>query len=147
MRIDVSLSKRELDIMKVMWSENKSLTASYIAKKSNISISTVHTAINKLLIKNMIVVDEIIYSGKVLCRCYKPTISAVNYDMRKLANSFQGIVDQDFSTSNFVSALLGQEKDNQKILSELDDLEKMIKEKKEELMKASNSDVPKDKEL
>lgn len=133
MKIDTVLSKRELDVMKILWKMEKALTASEISSISGISISTVHTAINKLLSKNMIKVDEIIFSGKVLCRCYRPTISAMNYDMRKLINLYKGTVNKAFSASNFVAALLGQEEDSQKVMDELDELEKMIKEKKKEL--------------
>ncbi len=133
LEINITLSKRELDVMKIFWQSGKPLTASEIVNISNISISTVHTVLNKLQSKNAIEVDEIIFSGKVLCRSYRPTISAKNYDMRKIVASFKSIIHTDISTSHFVSALLGQEKDTQKVLNELDDLEQMIKEKKKEL--------------
>lgn len=137
MNINTSLSKKELEVMKIFWKSGKSCTASEIAAKSNISISTVHTAINKLLEKNMIVVAEIVYSGKVLCRSYEPTLSAQKYDMQKLIQSFKGLIHTDISTSKFVSALLGQEDNDEKLLEELDELEQLIKEKKAELKEKS----------
>ena len=134
MESNTTLSKKELEVMKVIWKSKKSLMASEIAKISNISISTVHVVVNNLLAKNMIVIDEIVYSGKVLSRCYKPVISAKNYEVRKAAAMLKELITPDFSASSFVAALLGQEKDPQKVLDELNELEKLIREKKEELM-------------
>ncbi len=119
--------------MRVIWKSPKCLMASEIAKISNISISTVHVVVNNLLAKNMIVVDEIVYSGKVLSRCYKPVITAKTYEIRKAASILKELVTPDFSASSFVAAFLGQEKNPQKVLDELDELEKLIKEKKDEL--------------
>lgn len=138
MEPNTALSKKELEVMKVIWKSKKSLMASEIAKISNISISTVHVVVNNLLAKNMIVIDEIVYSGKVLSRCYKPVISAKNYEIRKATAMLKELITPDFSASSFVAALLGQEKDRQKILNELDELENLIKEKKKELMTEKN---------
>lgn len=134
------LSKRELDVMKYLWNAKEAQTASTIAKETEISISTVHVAINKLLKKEIIEVDQIIFSGKVLSRCYKPTISAQKYNTKKILASVKEITNADFSTSNLVSALLGDEKDEHKVLSELNDLEKVIKEKKKELLAKSKQE-------
>lgn len=133
MKNNQSLTKREHEIMKALWQSDKALTASELSHNLELSISTVHASINKLLQKELIVIDDIIYSGNVLCRCYKAAISAKKYTMDTLISSFKGLITEDFSTSSFVSAFLGQEEDKEKVLKELNSLEEMIKKRKEEL--------------
>lgn len=54
MQIEYEITKREKDIMKVLWSEKESLTASEIAKRTDeISISTVQSALKNLVRKGL----------------------------------------------------------------------------------------------
>ena len=53
--------------------------------------------------------------------------------MQKLLHNFGQRVNKDFSTSGFVAALLQQEKDNEKALREIEELEKMLSERKMQL--------------
>lgn len=115
------LSGRELDVMKVLWESPKPLVASEIAQMdSSISINTIHQVLKTLMKKNFIEVSEIVYSGTVLSRRYKPTIELVDY------------IKENFffkSTLNVLSSFIEKENDK-KIIDELSDL---LKKKKEEL--------------
>ncbi len=123
------ITKREKDIMQVLWYSNESLTASSIAEKGNgLSINTVQAALRSLIKKKYIEIDNIVYSGTVLTRNYKPIISAERY----AANQLQEIRANtlNFSTLNFINHLL--KKDNLNILDELEDIIKSKKKKEDD---------------
>ena len=72
---EFALSRRELDIMNVLWAEGKPLKASdFPDKKSELSINTVQSVLKKLLQRGFIEVAEIVQSGTVLSRSYAPVI-------------------------------------------------------------------------
>lgn len=120
------ISGREEDIMSVLWRTGEALTASGIAEKGGgLSINTVQSVVRSLMKKEYIDVADIVYSGTVLTRSYKPIISAEQYAAEQLntmrTNTF------NFSTLNFVDHLLkGDELD---ILNELENIIKRKKEK------------------
>ena len=107
------LSKRELDVMNVLWNSPKPLMASEIAQlNSALSINTVHTVLKSLLKNNFVEISDIVYSGTVLTRSYKPAIMAADY------------ISEYFLSGNTLqtfSAFIKKEKD-QKVLAELNDI-------------------------
>lgn len=130
------LTNREQEIMKILWDSSESLTASEItAKKEELSINTVQALLKKLLKYELIKVERIVYSGTVLCRSYLPVISPEEYETQKYIESMKEIENGSFSPSLFVAALLGEEEDSEKALKEIEELEKIIAEKKQELLK------------
>jgi len=134
------LTKREKDVIKLLWKSDKPLTASEISKCSEIiSISTVQTVLKSLVKKGFVEVADIVYSGTVLSRSYKTTISSRQYEMQKFVHSFKELVDKDFTTSSFVTTLLEREDNDKKALAELEELEKMIKKRKKELLDKKES--------
>lgn len=118
------ISEREKDVMSVLWHKGESLTASAIAEKGNgLSINTVQAVTRSLMKKKYIEVAEIVYSGTVLTRSYKPIISAEEYAANELqAMRFNTL---NFSTLNFIDHLLKNDE-----LDILDELEGIIKSKK-----------------
>lgn len=69
MQIKSSLTNREMDILNILWSAQRPLTASEIAKsKEALTINTVQANLRKLQNKNLIRVADIVYSGTVLSR-------------------------------------------------------------------------------
>ena len=73
---ELSLTQREMDVMTILWKSETPLVASEIANSnSSLNINTVQAVIRKLLNKKYIVVADIVYSGTVLTRSYKPAIS------------------------------------------------------------------------
>lgn len=128
------LTRREYDIMYILWQSDTSLVASEIARRGeDLTINTVQAVLKKLLNKKLIKIDEIVYSGTVLTRSYAPTVSADEFEMDFLLTSFLKLADKPMMTSNFIAALLEQEKDSDKLQHELDYLEKLLQEKRAQL--------------
>lgn len=128
------LTKRELDVISILWNSDTPLVASEICSRdSELNINTVQTAINSLLKKEMIAVADIVYSGTVLSRCYKPLVSSEEY----FSNMLQQIFPQKsgFSLPSFVVGLIDN-LDNR--METIEELEQLLEEKKKELKKEGN---------
>lgn len=118
------ISEREKDVMSVLWHTDESLTASSIAEKGNsLSINTVQAALRSLMKKKYIEIAEIVYSGTVLTRSYKPIISAEEYAANELNTMWMNTLN--FSTLNFINHLVKNDE-----IDILDELESIIKSKK-----------------
>lgn len=125
------ITNREQDIMEALWQSNKPLLASDITKENtSLSISSVQLALRNLLSKNLIEVAEIVYSGTVLSRSYRPLISKEDF----LINSFRNI-DDAVTTRNIVATLLKHEKNEPAVIKEL---EQLLEERKQQLQQESN---------
>lgn len=128
------LTNRELDILNILWESPKSLVASEITSiRDDLSINTVQAVLKKLLHKNLIQVDEIVYSGTVLSRSYKPTLTPKEFEIKRFTSSYSKTSGKPFSPSNLIVTLLEEEKDSAKVLSEIKNLEKYLAAKKQEL--------------
>lgn len=128
------LTKRELEIMNILWNSEKPLIASDIAKNGdNLTINTVQALLKKLLKSGYIQIADIVYSGTVLCRSYRPSITSDDYELGNILNSYQKIADRPKGISRFVSALLEDEKEPEQLLREIDELQELLRKKEEEL--------------
>lgn len=124
----IRLSGRELDVMGVFWQEEKSLTAKNIVDiNTSLSINTVQSVIKGLLKKKYIEISEIVYSGTVLTRSYKPVLTADEYLIGQLTSN----VVKNISTEGVMATLLNQEIDQKTI----ENLEELLKQRKEQLKK------------
>ena len=73
------LTSREVDIMNILWTSGKPLIASEIADcRPDLTINTVQAVLRKLLKYQLVEVADIVYSGTVLSRSYRPTITSEN---------------------------------------------------------------------
>lgn len=130
------LTNREYDILKILWTSEEALTASGISERGGgISINTVQATLKKLLKRELIHVDQIVYSGTVLSRAYRPSVSQEDFELKRYVNNMKQLQGNDFSCSQFVACFLGQEKNRQKIQQEIDQLELLLAQKKQELLK------------
>ena len=67
------ITKKQLEIMKILWSSDKPLIASEILKRNDsLNINTVQACLRALVNKQFIKVADIVYSGTVLTRSYTP---------------------------------------------------------------------------
>ena len=67
------LTEREMDILNILWSSDKPLIASDIAKTGNsLSINTVQAVLRNLLSKKLVEVVDVVYSGTVLSPLFLP---------------------------------------------------------------------------
>ena len=130
------LTNREYDILKILWTSEDALTASGISERGGgISINTVQATLKKLLKRELIHVDQIVYSGTVLSRAYRPSVSQEDFELKRYVNNMKQLQGNDFSCSQFVACFLGQEKNRQKVQQEIDQLELLLAQKKQELLK------------
>jgi len=119
------ISEREKDVMLVLWHSDEPLTASAITEKGDgLSINTVQSVLRYLLKKEYIAVADIVYSGTVHTRSYKPVVSAEQYAADQLQT--MRINTLIFSTLNFIDHLIKNDDSNI-----LDELEGIIRDKKE----------------
>lgn len=119
------LSKRQLDVMKVLWDHSSPMVASDIVNCSpTLNINTVQACLKVLLKADLIEIADIVYSGTVLSRSYRPLISRDEY----FDAEYKDIIGNS-STSSLVAAFIKQEQD----ASELERIEQMIQKRKKEI--------------
>lgn len=124
------LTKRENDIMCILWKEGKPMIASEIAKSmEGLTINTVQATLRKLMKRKLVEVGEIVYSGTVLCRSFRPTMTQKEFEMQVAMQSVASLKSFRISAAAFASALLGQN-DEEVSMEELEQLEKLIQKKK-----------------
>ena len=89
-----TLTKKELEMMNVLWQSETALTASEILKASTNRTwkdKSLHILINSLLKKNLIVVDGFKKMEKVYARSFKPAISQTDYIWTHLTHLTSGL--------------------------------------------------------
>jgi len=136
-KTELSLTKRELDVMTILWESSSPLVASEITKMDeSLNINTVQAVIRKLLDKKYIEVDDIVYSGTVLTRSYKPALSKKEMAVQRFLGQFQE--NDKVSIPNLVATLLKHEKNEQDVIEEL---ELLLAERKKLLNEKNESDL------
>jgi predicted transcriptional regulator len=124
----IKLSKRELDVMNVLWEMDKPATAKDIESfSSELSINTIIAVLKSLLKRGFIKVSDIVYSGTVLTRSYEYILTADDYMINQITKGFK----KKLSPDKIVAALLSEEYDEETIES----LEKLINQYKDDLNK------------
>lgn len=119
------LSDRQLEIMEIMWEENRPMIASEIVSRGkDLNINTVQASLRSLMKKEYIVMPEVVYSGTVLSRSYKPCVSKERY----IAEMCKGI--EKYAESGALLASFIEKEDSMEVL---DELERMIQERKSKL--------------
>lgn len=133
-KTELSLTKREMDVMTILWESNTPLVASEITKMDDsLNINTVQAVIRKLLDKKYIEVADIVYSGTVLTRSYRPTLSKKEMTVQRFIKQFQE--NDKVSIPNLVTTLLKHEKNEREVIEELEvmleERKKLLKQKEE----------------
>lgn len=124
-RVEYSLAAREIDILHALWKAEKPLLASEIVQADpNLKLPTVHTALKRMLEKNIVEVTDFVKSGNVYGRRYAPTLSLKEFELNQLS----------INTSNLVASMPNDAND-EFILKELDNLERIIKQQRDEILK------------
>lgn len=123
----IKLTRRQEDIMKILWESDKPLIASEIVKRQDdLNINTVQATLRALIKKNAIEVADIVYSGTVLSRSYRPIL---NRD--QVITEYDHVVSKVLKDKNLIARYVDEVND----LATITELEKIIKEKKEKLEK------------
>lgn len=125
-----ALSKRELDVMNVLWAEGKPLIASVIPdKQPELSINTVQSVLKNLLRRGFIEVAEIVQSGTVLSRSYAPVITPEEYAVKYITSEIYPF-SKIISKTGYLSALFDSAENDEELIQEL---ENFIQERKSKL--------------
>ena len=136
----MKLTKRELDVMKILWSAKKPLMVSEIVQLDNDStIYSVQRLISNLLKKGMIEVDSIVFNQKALARKFKPTANAENVEIELIQDMLKDSFGKDIPASHLIAALLPNDS-SPEALNELADLEKIISDRISELLTEKNKE-------
>ncbi len=128
---EYQVTRRENDILYVLWSAGRPLMASEIAN-DELMLTTVHTTLKRMLKKNLVEVVDFVKSGNVYGRCYQPTVSLSEYEMSKMSNDFKKIKSTEVTVTDLVAELLKNE-DKETVKKELDELEQVIKDIRNEI--------------
>ena len=129
-----NLTKRDLEVMTILWSGEGSKTASLIVKEnSELTMNTVQAVLRKLLKDKLIKVADIVYSGTVLTRSYEPVISQEKFWLQKLVADYQEISTK-VSKADIVAALLDSAKDTEKIKEDIIEIDKTLDNYKEKYL-------------
>lgn len=127
------LTSREVDIMNILWESPKPLIASEIADaKSDLTINTVQAVLRKLLKYQLIEVADIVYSGTVLSRSYRPTITSEEFTIHRVTSDYLSF-QKNLSKPLLISALLDTEEDADQARETIIELQKMLDEYKKKL--------------
>lgn len=131
--INTNLTKRDLDVMNILWDSDSPKTAALIVKaKPELTMNTVQAVLRKLLKNNLIEVAEIVYSGTVLTRSYSPLISQEDFLIRKMTSEYKSLSNK-ISKVSILSALLDTEEDKEKIKEDIVQLNELLKTYSEKL--------------
>lgn len=124
--MEFKLTNRELDVMNVLWGADHSLTAKEIFNSNTeLNINSVQAILKKLLKKELIKVDKIVYSGTVLTRSYAPILTADEFMVSQLTNRI------NFSSDIIMAALIKREKNESETIEKLENLLKQYREELE----------------
>lgn len=124
----IALSRRELEVMNVLWAEGKPLIASEIPERQpELSLNTVQGVLKKLLQRGFIEVAQIVQSGTVLSRSYAPLVTPEEYAVKYVTSEIFPL-DKLESKMRYFNTLFDSIGDDEELLEEL---EKVIKERKQ----------------
>lgn len=99
--ISSKLTRRDLDVLSVLWDSERPLTASEIvAANPALNKNTVQPVLRKLLKNELVQVADIVYSGTVLSRSYIPSISRQELSLYRLSSEYRQL-EKDVSKASF----------------------------------------------
>lgn len=132
---EITLTKRETQILDILWNSDKPMSASEIVSSCpELTKSTVTAVLRKLLTSSYIKVSDIVYSGTVLCRRYEPTLSRTKLILSQIKDSIMSCCNE-VSKVELFSSLLGDMSGSSISLKEIEEMEKMLAQYKSNLQK------------
>ena len=125
------IGKNELKILNILWKKSPLLVSEIVEMDKSLKIPTVQRLINKLHEERIVEVADIVQSGKVLARRYKPVLKSEDYLMDELKEGLPTVDNKNRFYKNVVGLLNGSD-DAKETINELEDY---LKKKKEEMEK------------
>ena len=128
-----SLSKSEYDVLTLLWSENRGLTAveinDLVKDKSWVNTS-IHLILTSMLEKGAIVVDGMVRSGRTYSRIFKAAFTPEEYSLMQVKQNTSFAKDKNSAMTNLFVSLIDSEEINSETIGKI---EALIKKKKEAL--------------
>ena len=122
-----SPTRREQDVLEVLWTGEKPMTASEI-----VNANPELTVLRKLLGQKIIEVADIVYSGTVLSRSYRPLISHDEFISSQFSQDLERL-NKTISKPALLKTLFDAEKDRDRVKAEIEELEQMLDEYRKKL--------------
>ena len=128
-----SPTRREQDVLEVLWNGEKPMTASEIVGANpDLTMNTVQAVLRKLLGQKIIEVADIVYSGTVLSRSYRAIISHVEFIASQFSQDLERL-NKTISKTALLTTLFDAETDRERVKKEIEELEQMLAEYKKKL--------------
>lgn len=127
----ITLTPNELEIMELMWRENRPLSRTDIIELSpdrSWKASSIHILLNKMLDKDAIKVDGFVRTGKNYGRTYSPALSNVDYLLMTIKGSSLYQNSRKEATIAVISSLIN---DKDITAQDIREIEAVIEAKKE----------------
>lgn len=122
------MNQREVDVLNILWGSEIPLSLTDILNiNPDLVKSTVAAILAKLLKEQLIEVAGITYSGKVLCRTYRPTAISKEKIVSSLTENYNK-VSNIIPQSTFVASILRLNRDKEKAKKEIAQLRAMLDE-------------------
>lgn len=129
----IILTPNELEIMELMWRENRPLSRTDIIELSpdrSWKASSIHILLNKMLDKDAIKVDGFVRTGKNYGRTYSPALSNVDYLLMTIKGSSLYQNSRKEATIAVISSLIN---DKDITAQDIKEIEAVIEAKKSKL--------------
>lgn len=129
----IILTPNELEIMELMWRENRPLSRTDIIELSpdrSWKASSIHILLNKMLDKDAIKVDGFVRTGKNYGRTYSPALSNVDYLLMTIKGSSLYQNSKKEATIAVISSLIN---DKDITSQDIREIEVVIEAKKSKL--------------
>ena len=108
---DFNLTGRERDVLNILWNSEVGMIASEFAEaREDLTINTVQAVLKKLLKREFIKVQEIVYSGTVLSRKYCPTLSEAEFTVAEITQNIYELNRFGISPTEFFVEFLPKAK-------------------------------------
>lgn len=126
--MSVLFTSKEQAVLNQLLNAETSLTASEIvARSESLNSNTVQSVVRSLLKRGYIEVAQIVYSGKVLCRSYRPTEKAKEVAFEEFSTQFRSL-RKNMPAPAIFAGLIDSEENQQAVIEEL---EAMIAQRRE----------------
>ncbi len=122
------LNPRELDVLNILWRTGEAMTSTDIVNEQRgLTQSTVIAVLRKLLKDELVQVDGVTHSGKVLSRTYRPTENSREVIMRNFADDYANFKNV-ISKSDLCAAILHIEQTPEQMKEEISKLKDILAE-------------------
>ena len=122
------LNPRELDVLNILWRTGEAMTSTDIVNEQRgLTQSTVIAVLRKLLKDDLVQVDGVTHSGKVLSRTYRPTENSREVIVRNFADDYANFKNV-ISKSDLCAAILHIEQTPEQMKEEISKLKDILAE-------------------